>query len=207
MRKEIENLNQTHLNILESFSDYKSMHRRRTRSVLPFVGSALSFLFEVVSEDQLSQIRHSVGVLARNQQSILHVVKDSLTILNMSRVEISENRHAITDLIIALQQTDVKIKRISQEIEKQSSQLEQFMDMYLKLDLIIGELKQMTQRAMFYLENLRLQLNLLSMGRLSPSIISPSNLRQLLLDVKARLPTTLKLANDPQVDLWFFYKI
>ena len=44
------------------------------------------------------------------------------------------------------------------------------------------------------------------MGRLSPSIISPSNLRQLLLDVKARLPTTLKLPNDPQVDLWFFYK-
>ena len=136
----------------------------------------------------------------------MHVVKESLTILNVSRVQISENRHAITELIVALQKTNTRITRISELMEKQISKLEQFIDLYLKLDLIIDELKQMTQRAMFYLENIRLQLNLLSMGRLSPSIISPSNLRQLLLDVKARLPTTLKLPNDPQVDLWFFYK-
>ena len=53
----------------------------------------------------------------------------------------------------------------------------------------------------FYIENIRLQLNLLSMGGLSTFIISPSNLRHLLFDFKARLPMTLKLPNDPQVDL------
>ena len=150
-----------------------------------FVGSALSFLFGVVSEDELGQIRNSVNVLERNQQSILHVVKESLTILNVSRIQISENRHAITELIVALQKKNTRINRTSELMEKQILKLEQFIDLYLKRDLIIDELKQMTQHAMFYLENIRLQLNLLSMGRLSPSIISPSNLRQLLLDVKA----------------------
>ena len=127
------------------------------------MGSAFSFLFGVVSENDLSQIRNSVNMLARNQQSILHVEKEGSTILNVSIVQISENRHAIAELITALQWTDAKIKMIHEAIEKQIMQLEQFVDMFLKLDLILDELKQMTQRAMFYLENIRLQLNRLSM--------------------------------------------
>ena len=110
------------------------MQSKAKRSVLPFVGSALSFLFGVVSEDQLGQIRNSINVLARNQHAVLHVVKESLTILNVSRVQISENRHAITGLIGALQQIQCKDKNISELREKQISQLEQFIDMYLKLD-------------------------------------------------------------------------
>ena len=43
LKKEIENLNQTHVSIIESFSDYKSMHRRQERSVLPFCGLSPKF--------------------------------------------------------------------------------------------------------------------------------------------------------------------
>ena len=78
--------------------------------------------------------------------------------------------------------------------------------MYLQLDMIIDEVKQMTQRAMFFLGNLRLQLNLLSLGHLLPSIISPTNLRALLFDIQARLPSRLKLPNDLQKDLWYLNK-
>ena len=156
-----------------------------------------------MSDSDLSQIRNSVNVLARNQQTILHSVKESLSILNISRVQITENRHTLTELIVALQRTNDQIKKISEAIEKKITQLEKFIDIYLKLDLIIDELKQMTQCAMFYLENIRLQLNLLSMGRLSPSISSPNNLRSLLLEIKARLPTTLKLPKDPASDMHY----
>ena len=59
---------------------------------------------------------------------------------------------------------------------------------------------------MFYLEHLRTQLNFLSLGRLNPSTISPSNLRALLLEIKAHLPPTLALIGDPKQDLWLFYR-
>ena len=206
LNKEIDNLNQTHLSIISTFTDYKSLHPRVTRSLLPIVGKALSFLFGVISEGDLDQIKESVKKLADSQQTIIHVVEKAISVLDISRVQITENRRAITGLIVALQQIDGKLSKLTAAIEKQVKELENFIEMYLQLDLIIDEVKQMTQRAMFFLENLRLQLNLLSLGHLSPSIISPTNLRALLLDIQARLPSTLKLPNDPQKDLWYFYK-
>ncbi|MCG8033933.1 MAG: envelope fusion protein, partial [Candidatus Thiodiazotropha taylori] len=55
-------------------------------------------------------------------------------------------------------------------------------------------------------EHLRTQLNFLSLGRLNPSTLSPSNLRSLLLEIRNNLPTTLALIGDPSSDLWLFYQ-
>ena len=110
-------------------------------------------------------------------------------------------------MIGALQKIDGKLSKLTAAIVKQVKELEHFIEMYLQLNLIIDEVKQMTQRAMFFLENLRLQLNLLSLGHCSPSIISPTNLRALLLDIQARLPSTLKLSNDLEKHLWYLKEI
>ena len=42
LNKEIDNLNQTHLSIISTFTDYKSLHLRATQSLLPIVGLKLS---------------------------------------------------------------------------------------------------------------------------------------------------------------------
>ena len=153
----------------------------------------------------MDQIKETVKKLADSQQTIIHVVEKTISVLDISHVQIMENRGAVTGLIVALQQIDGKLSKLTAAIEKQVKELEHFIEMYLQLDLIIDEVKQMAQRAMFFLEILRLQLNLLSSGHLSPSIKSPTNLRALLLDIQAKLPTTLKLPNDPQKDLWYFF--
>ena len=54
--------------------------------------------------------------------------------------------------------------------------------------------------------HLQLQLNMLSIGKLSPSIISPLKLRDLLIDVQTRIAAPLRLPGDPKADLWHFYK-
>ena len=90
------------------------------------MGKALSFLFGVISEGDLDQIKESVKKLADSQQTIIHVVEKAISVLDVSRVQITENRRAITGLIVALQQIDGKLSKLTAAIEKQVKELEHF---------------------------------------------------------------------------------
>lgn len=59
---------------------------------------------------------------------------------------------------------------------------------------------------MMYLQNLRLRIDLLSLQKVSPTVISPHNLQYLLTEIQSKLPSTLALIVDPIKDTWLFYK-
>ena len=85
------------------------------------------------------------------------------------------------------------------------ARFEQFVNTYFQFRLILEEIRQSIQNAIIYLENLRLELNMLSLNHLSPSTISPKNLKGLLLSIKDKLPSSMKLPADPVNDIWYFY--
>ena len=58
------------------------------RSLIPIIGQAAGWLFGLVTEQDISDISKNIKNLASNQQHILHVVQESISILNMSRIEI-----------------------------------------------------------------------------------------------------------------------
>ena len=106
----------------------------------------------------------------------MHVIQESISILNMSLVEVAENRQVIMELGESLHALDNKFESLISEVKKEMYSSRYFLEIYLKLDLIITENKEMLQNAMIYLKHLRMQLNFLSIGRLTPSTISASNL-------------------------------
>ncbi len=67
-------------------------------------------MFGLVSESDLETIRSHVSTLARNQNRIIHVVEQSISVLNESRVHISENRQSIISMIAAVHALDVRLK-------------------------------------------------------------------------------------------------
>ena len=84
--------------------------------MLPIIGQAMSPLFGTVSDVDLENIRGSVEGLALNQESIIHNLEQSMMILNLSRVQIAENRRAIMDLVQCVQALDDKIKELENEV-------------------------------------------------------------------------------------------
>ena len=118
----------------------KTIKFRPKRSLLPIVGKALSFLFGTVSESDLSTIRRNIQTLANNQNKIRHVVQDGLHILNTTQIHISENRHKINELISSVHDLDDRLKKLASEIEKQIEILGNYMQVYLHLDIILGEI-------------------------------------------------------------------
>ena len=74
----------------------------------------------------------------------------------------------------------------------------------IRLSALINQVVQKLQSLVTSLLNLRIQLDMHSLGHLLPSIVDPSNLKDYL-KVRAKLPHHLRLPTDPTVELRYFY--
>ena len=206
---EVDILTDTYNSIYDSFDDFQSLsvdNQRNKRSLIPIVGQLMSTLFGTVSENDLDNINRNIKALASNQKQIIHDLDVSLSVLNLTRMQVAENRRSIMDLIVVIQKLDVKVVELGQLLEQKFARLEQFIHTYLQFKMILDEIRLTTQEAVFYLENLKSELNMLSMHHLSTSTISPKNLQKLLIEVESKLPNNFELPRNSRKDIWYFYK-
>ena len=80
--------------IKEILSLREKATRRTKRTLVPLVGKGLE-------------------VLSTNQESLIHVIEDSLSIINITRIELTENRHAINNLSLIVGELDKKFTNIT----------------------------------------------------------------------------------------------
>ena len=204
--REAEYLGDTVESVQSNFADYRALGGKAKRSLLPIGGSILSFLFSTLSETDLSDIRQAINDLSGNQQTVVHLLEEQMTILNVSRVHIAENRQALLDLVECLNTFESRMSNLTQAIQERFKHVEMFANVYAQMDLILGGIRDALQRGNLYLGNLRLELNMLSLNHLSPSLITPKDLKRLLTQIKAKLPPTLKLPEDHRSNIWYYYR-
>lgn len=208
LHKDVHMINDTLWSIKDNFEDYRSMRsndKRNKRSLLPIIGQISSVLFGTLTEDDLNKINNNVRLLHENQVNIIHDLEQSMTLLNLSRVQISENRRAIIDVVICIRKLHMKMSKIKEQLSLKITDLEQFVSSYFQFKLIIEEIKQASQDAMLYLGNLRNEINHLTLNKLSPSTISPKDLKMLLTDIREHIPETFKLPVNPAENIWYYY--
>ena len=174
LSKELETLRETYFGVNARLAAYHALHPRNKRSLVPFIGQAFSFLFGTVSEGDLGAIRRNLHILRINQVGLAHVVQESLSLINVSRARIAENRQPLNLIVSDMGAINEQIANLTQKLDNWIFQLETLLPMYLQLDGLVEEIKQSLQKALVYVEHLQLQLNMLSIGKLSPGIISVS---------------------------------
>ena len=206
LQKEVQFLNSTQMHLMQGFLDFQLLHPRPKRGLFDIGGHALKFLFGVCTQDDLKSIKRNIATLAKNQEQVMHIVKESLSVINMTRFEVAKNRQVLIELVGSVQALDTKLEKLVSGLQKQIYETRYFLEMYLRLDLIVSEIQSMLSNAMFYLEHIKTQLNFLSLGRLSPSNLSPASMKSLLISIKSHLPPTLTLIGDSNTDLWVFYR-
>ena len=162
-----------------------SQKRRSKRSLLPIVGKALSFLFGTVSEDDLHSINSNINKLANNQKKISHVVSQSLTILNDTRVQVIQNRQTLNNVIISISDLGQKLQNLTVKLEQSVLELTFATTTLVQVNNYLEELKRAIILAKFYIEQLKLKFSILSLGHMSPTVISPRELQKLLLKASA----------------------
>ena len=141
--------------------------------LVPIIGQLMSTLFGTVSENDLENINRNRNNLANNHKQIIHDLDVSLSILNLTRMQVAQNRHSIMDLIIVVQKLDRKISKLAHSFEAKLVRVVQFIHTFLQFQMILDEIRSATQDGLMYLENLKAESNMLSMHHLSTNTISP----------------------------------
>ena len=97
----------------------------------------MSSLFGTLSQNDLDNINRNINILSDNQENIIHDLEMSLSILNVTKMQISENRRSIMDLVICIQKLDRKISNLELSFEQKFVRLEQFIHTYLQTKMIL----------------------------------------------------------------------
>ena len=170
---EVYLLTDEYTSVDNNFDEYQTMsYKINERPLIPIICQLMSTLFGTVSENDIENIKRNIKTLANNQEQIIHDLYVSLSVLSLTRMQVAENRRSIMDLIIVVQKLNKKINKLAQSFETKLVRLEQFINTYLQFQMTLNEIRLATQDGLMYLENLKSELNMLSMHHLSTNTIS-----------------------------------
>ena len=116
LRAEIATLQKDQINLVESYIDLQAIHTRIQRSLIPIIGKGLSFLFGTATESDLKVIHNNINKLAKNQEEMAHVIDENISVINITRVEMSQNRQTLNKIIGILAVLDAKLGNITQAL-------------------------------------------------------------------------------------------
>ena len=101
---EVDILTDEYMSVYNNFDEYQTLsYSRNERSLVPIIGQLMSTLFGTVSENDIENKNRNITNLASNQKKIIHDLDVSLSILNLTQMQVAENRCSIMDLIIVVQ--------------------------------------------------------------------------------------------------------
>ena len=148
---EVNLLKDTYKSVYENFNDYQTLSENKQeykRSLIPIIGQLMSTIFGTESENGLENIDRNIKALTVNQKQVIHDLDVSLSVLNLTRMQVAENRRSIMDLIFVIQKLDDKIRLLERTFEQKFVRLEQFIHTYLQFKMILDEIRLTVELAM-----------------------------------------------------------
>ena len=151
------------------------------RSLLP-LGGVLSFLFGTADQHDLDELKSDVKALYDNEMEQNKVLNEIVTITNISRGLIAENRLKINNMINSITILNGTLKNIAEQLEP-LMMARNFQIAHTEVLLHTHRLKTAVSNIENDVEHLTLYLDTLSSGKLNPSIINPIQLRKELMNI------------------------
>ena len=204
VNRSITEINEAH----DKFSDLTGMihndNNRHKRSLLP-LGGLFSFLFGTADQNDLDEIKKDVKTIYDNQMKQAEVLGDIVSITNVSRTLINENREKIIGMIHNIESLQESLKDVKKDLK--------ILFTTRRFLLIHAEILIHSNRLRIAVDTLKNDINrfvqyliMLSSGKLSQALIDPTHLQRELLSIQKQLPPTIRLPEDPIENVWHYYK-
>ena len=191
--------------LVKRYHDIISINHRQKRSVIPIVGKALGYLFGMASDSDMQAVNKAILNLKTTQKGVVHLLEDSISMVNITRKDVDQNRRAINALIKGLGGSLHTLEKSLVTTMLRWNNQENATQLLWRYNLLLERLFDsfsIIDRALDFLE---IQLGSLSRGKLTPNIITPVELRRLLEGVSRTLPADFKLPKRPGDNIWYFY--
>lgn len=167
--------------------------RKTKRALLPFLGDVLSGLFGVSTHKQLKKIKTQINSFKDKHNQLVHLVSESLSLLNSSNKEIQLNRNAINKLNDAVSGLKKEISYQLDNLKRASFNGFRFTRSLSVLQssfhIIEANLHDITQEITKLTRNIERAMK----GHLTIDLLSPRKIISLLTNVQNSLPPHISL--------------
>lgn len=203
VNQSIMTLDETYDKFLQICNHIQSHSKRYKRSLLP-LGHLFSFLFGTADQKDLDSIKAQIKTIYDNQVNQAQVLNDIVTITNVSRSLINENRLLINGMI----QTVITLNSTLKEIQHDLFLLlttRKFLLTHAETLIHSHRLNIAVNKLVDDIKIVEQYMTMFSSGELNPNLISPEMLIKELVNIQKQLPPSLKLPEDPTQNIWHYY--
>ena len=203
VNKSIMTLDNTQDKFKQICNHIENHSKRYKRSLLP-LGGLFSFLFGTADQKDLDSIKAQVKTIYDNQVNQAQVLDDIVTITNVSRSLINENRLLIDGMV----ETVITLNTTLKEIEKDLFLLlttRKFLIAHAETLIHTHRLNNAVHDLVDEIKVVEQYMTMFSSGELNPNLIPPEMLIKELTNIQKQLPPSIKLPEDPTQNIWHYY--
>ena len=169
-----------------------SMLGRNKRSILPGVGSLLSFLFGTATKGNLDKVRQALLKVDLKQYQLVHVMENSISVINKTQHYMQENRMVINQLRSASIRFQKELSAFSREFSLVGTEITK-VEIMSKIQAFFLVMLQTFQKTKWSLDQLTTQINNAVQGQLLMSFWKPTDMLDSLTEIQKQLPPDMEL--------------
>ena len=189
------------INLLNSNELQTGTHHRR--SLLPFLGDALSLLTGTATTRDIHSIKTRINQLIATQTSQCNTLVHIVSILNVTRYATQVNRHSINNLIDAVHTTSQDINNLYNLTMSLAASIN-FKEMILHIRSVFANLQDSLHYLWTVSTHTMEYIDAATSGILSPHVLPVADLQKMLQHIADTLPPTLCLPISPKDTLHFY---
>ena len=185
-------------------SNQTQMHIHHRRSLLPFLGDALSWLTGTATTKDIYSIKTWINQLIATQTSQHNTLVHIVSILNITRYATQFNRHCINTLMDAVQTTSQDVNNLYNLTTSLTTSIN-FNQMILHIRLVFANLCDSLQYIQTVSTHTMEYIDAATPGILLPHVLPIIDLQKILQHIADTLPPTLHLPISPEDILHFYW--
>ena len=184
-----------------------SFHHGKRRSLLPIIGQAFQFLFGLSTERKTELIAKKMKELIGHSNSMMHSIKDTITVLSKVSVAATDNRRNLVELNDVIHHMATSFNSTIDYIDTYVTPFQMIMFRATQMASMRSVFQEALNKLTRDVIDLHGQLSDLLQGHLSPKLLTPAVLRHVLRSIKFRMLPGFSLCFDPDGDLEPYYRI
>ena len=197
-------------NLREHMNTFKKMLTpdppRTKRSLFPFLGNILHGLAGVPTEDDMNRFNQHLNELELHDNELTHIIKDSLTIVNVTKYQLNHVSETVNSMNTAMQVFQDTVYNSTEEVYDDLGKLELNFRCWGHNSALITTLLHNLDTVNQHIQTLDVILTDILQGQLTVNVLPPNQLRKLLLEIKHNIAQDLKLPFDIESNLLQYYQ-
>jgi hypothetical protein len=178
---------------------------REKRGLIDAGGKVLKWLFGTVTNEDLERISGRVDQMATHSEQMIHLLREQASIVNITARNVEKNKESIDVLTQIARNLTGEVQALKIQLENTSWSLWRSLVSMSLVQISIRRLTMATLRLQNEISQLNHVLEAAARNRLSPYLVQPDYLFQILQNISLELPVEMALAVPLKKDTTFVY--